>query len=45
MLPQFQGLDLWRESAFVYRKGRSLPLISSAFVAVARKELAVQSVK
>jgi DNA-binding transcriptional LysR family regulator len=40
-----EGLDLWRELALVYRKDRSLPLIASAFVDVARKELAVQSVK
>jgi DNA-binding transcriptional LysR family regulator len=39
------GLDLWRELALVYRKDRSLPLIASAFVELARKELAVQSVK
>jgi DNA-binding transcriptional LysR family regulator len=44
-LLQVEGLDLWRELALVYRKDRSLPLIASAFVEVARKELAVQSVK
>jgi DNA-binding transcriptional LysR family regulator len=44
-LLQIEGLDLWRELALVYRKDRSLPLIASAFVEVARKELAVQSVK
>jgi DNA-binding transcriptional LysR family regulator len=40
-----EGLDLWRELALVYRKDRSLPLIASAFVDLARKELAVESVK
>ncbi|HEY5027985.1 MAG TPA: LysR family transcriptional regulator [Candidatus Angelobacter sp.] len=44
-LLQVEGLELWRELALVYRKDRSLPLIASAFVEVARKELAVQSVK
>lgn len=44
-LLQVEGLDLWRELGLVYRKDRSLPLIASAFVEVARKELAVQSVK
>jgi DNA-binding transcriptional LysR family regulator len=44
-LVQVEGLDLWRELALVYRKDRSLPLIASAFVEVARKELAIQSVK
>ncbi len=42
-LLKVEGLDLWRELALVYRKDRSLPLIASAFVDVARKELAVQS--
>jgi DNA-binding transcriptional LysR family regulator len=42
-LLKVEGLDLWRELALVYRKDRSLPLIASAFVEVARKELAVQS--
>lgn len=40
-----EGLDLWRELALVYRKDRSLSLIASSFVDVARRELAVQSVK
>ncbi len=44
-LLEIEGLDLWRELALVYRKDRSLPLIASAFVEVARKELAVQSAK
>ena len=44
-LLQVEGLELWRELALVYRKDRSLPLIASAFVEVARKELAVHSVK
>lgn len=42
-LLKVEGLDLWRELALVYRKDRSLPLIASAFVDVARRELAVQS--
>lgn len=42
-LLKVEGLDLWRELALVYRKDRSLPLIASAFVEVARKELAVES--
>ncbi|HWF02758.1 MAG TPA: LysR substrate-binding domain-containing protein, partial [Candidatus Angelobacter sp.] len=42
-LLKVEGLDLWRELALVYRKDRSLPLIASAFVEVARKELEVQS--
>jgi DNA-binding transcriptional LysR family regulator len=44
-LLKIEGLDLWRELALVYRKDRSLPTIASAFVEVARKELAVQSGK
>jgi DNA-binding transcriptional LysR family regulator len=44
-LLKIEGLDLWRELALVYRKDRSLPRIASAFVELARKELAVQSVK
>jgi DNA-binding transcriptional LysR family regulator len=44
-LLQVQGLDLWRELALVYRRDRSLPLIASAFVDLARKELAVQSIE
>jgi DNA-binding transcriptional LysR family regulator len=42
-LLKIEGLDLWRELALVYRKDRSLPLIASAFVDLARQELAVQS--
>jgi DNA-binding transcriptional LysR family regulator len=42
-LLKIEGLDLWRELALVYRKDRSLPLIASAFVDSARKELAVES--
>jgi DNA-binding transcriptional LysR family regulator len=42
-LLKVEGLDLWRELALVYRKDRSLPLIASAFVEVARKELAVEA--
>jgi DNA-binding transcriptional LysR family regulator len=39
-LLRIEGLDLWRELALVYRKDRSLPLVASAFVDVARKKLA-----
>jgi DNA-binding transcriptional LysR family regulator len=34
-----EGLDLWRELALVYRRDRSLPLVASAFLNLARKEL------
>src|SRR5258708_33053254 len=44
-LLEIEGLDLLGELALVYRKYSSLPLIPSAFVQVARKELAVQSAK
>jgi len=39
-LLNIEGLDLYRELALVYRRERSLPLVASAFVDVARKELA-----
>lgn len=42
-LLKIEGLDLWRELALVFRKDRSLPMIASAFVEVARKELAQQA--
>lgn len=38
-LLKIEGLDLWRELALVYRKDRSLPLVASAFVDVAKKKL------
>lgn len=38
-LLKIQGMDLWRELALVYRKDRSLPLVASAFVELARKKL------
>ena len=44
-LLKVEELDWWRELALVYRKDRSLPLVASAFVEIARNELAVQSVK
>jgi DNA-binding transcriptional LysR family regulator len=44
-LLKIEKLDLWRELALVHRKDRSLPLIASGFVEIARKELAVQSMK
>jgi DNA-binding transcriptional LysR family regulator len=40
-LLKVDGLDLWRELALVYRKDRSLPMKASAFVQLARKELAL----
>ncbi len=43
-LLNIDGLDLWRELALVYRKDRSLPLIASAFVKIAREELAGSAV-
>ena len=39
-LLNIEGLELWRELALVYRKGRSLPRAAFAFVELARKELA-----
>ena len=38
-LLSIEGLDLWRELALVYRKDRSLPVVASAFVDVAKKKL------
>ena len=38
-LLRIDGLDLWRELALVYRKDRSLPLVASSFVELARHEL------
>jgi len=40
-LLKIDGLDMWRELALVYRKDRSLPLLASSFVDLARKELAL----
>jgi len=40
-LLNIEGLDLWRELALVYRKDRSLPLVASAFVELAKKKLLV----
>jgi DNA-binding transcriptional LysR family regulator len=42
-LLKIEGLDLWRELALTYHKDRSLPMIASAFVDMAREELAVRS--
>jgi DNA-binding transcriptional LysR family regulator len=39
-LLSIDGLDLWRELALVYRKDRSLPLVASTFVELAKKKLA-----
>ena len=38
-LLKIEGLDLWRELALVHRKDRSLPLVASSFVELARKKL------
>jgi DNA-binding transcriptional LysR family regulator len=38
-LLKIEGLDLWRELALVYRKDRSLPLVASTFVDLAKKKL------
>ena len=42
-LLKIEGLDLWRELALVYRKDRSLPLVASAFVELAKKKLALNA--
>ena len=42
-LLKIEGLDLWRKLALVYRKDRSLPLVASAFVELAKKKLAISS--
>jgi DNA-binding transcriptional LysR family regulator len=42
-LLKIEGLDLWRELALVYRKDRSLPLVASAFVEMAKKKLALST--
>ncbi len=39
-LLEVEGLNLWRELGLIYRKDRSLPLVASAFLEMARKELA-----
>lgn len=38
-LLKIEGMDLWRELALVHRKDRSLPLVASSFVELARKKL------
>jgi DNA-binding transcriptional LysR family regulator len=40
-LLKIDGLDMWRELALVYRKDRSLPMLATSFVDLARKELAL----
>ncbi len=40
-LLNIDGLDMWRELALVYRKDRSLPMMATSFVELARKELAL----
>jgi DNA-binding transcriptional LysR family regulator len=39
-LLRIEGLDLWRELALVHRKDRSLPVVASSFVTLAKKKLA-----
>jgi DNA-binding transcriptional LysR family regulator len=36
---EVEGLELWRQLAMIYRKDRSLPLVASSFLELARKEL------
>ena len=38
-LLKIEGMDLWRELALVHRRDRSLPLVASSFVELARKKL------
>jgi len=38
-LLEVEGLELWRQLAMIYRKDRSLPLVASSFLELARKEL------
>jgi DNA-binding transcriptional LysR family regulator len=38
-LLKIEGMELWRELALVYRRDRSLPLVASSFVELARKKL------
>lgn len=38
-LLEIEGLELWRKLALAYRKDRSLPLVASTFLEIARKEL------
>ncbi|HLJ25225.1 MAG TPA: LysR family transcriptional regulator [Candidatus Angelobacter sp.] len=42
-LLKIEGLDLWRELALVYRKDRSLPLVASSFVEMAKKKLGLRA--
>jgi DNA-binding transcriptional LysR family regulator len=42
-LLKIEGLDLWRELALVYRKDRSLPLVASTFVDLAKKKLGLNA--
>jgi DNA-binding transcriptional LysR family regulator len=39
-LLEVEGLQLWRQLGMIYRKDRSLPLVASSFLDLARKELA-----
>jgi DNA-binding transcriptional LysR family regulator len=38
-LLEVEGLNLWRQLGLIYRKDRSLPLVGSSFLELARKEL------
>lgn len=38
-LLEIEGQNLWRQLGLIYRKDRSLPLVASAFLELARKEL------
>jgi DNA-binding transcriptional LysR family regulator len=38
-LLKIEGMELWRELGLVYRKDRSLPVVASSFLALARQEL------
>jgi len=38
-LLKIEGLELWRKLGLVYRKDRSLPVVASSFLALARQEL------
>jgi DNA-binding transcriptional LysR family regulator len=37
-----EGLELWRQLGLIYRRDRSLPLVASSFLELARKELSAR---
>lgn len=41
-LLEVEGLELWRQLGLIYRKDRSLPLVASSFLELARKELSAR---